>query len=111
MKRSHSTSSLRDSGSKDKTSTPPPDFSANGKAKTFPIPGKDTIKKPELVHANGHEPETPLKKRRGSGDIDVKSPARGLGFGMQATPMTGFGGKVEFGGVLGGGMEMEEEIL
>jgi len=110
LKRSHSTSSFRDSGPKDKASTPPPDLSANGKAKTFATPGKDIIKKPEPVHANGHEPETPLKKRRGSGDVDVKSPARGLGFGMQATPMTGFGGKVEFGGMLGG-MEMEEEIL
>ncbi|KAG0638545.1 hypothetical protein HOY80DRAFT_1010051 [Tuber brumale] len=111
LKRSHSTSSLRDSGSKDKAATPPPDFSVNNKAKTFATPGKDAIKKSESVHANGHEPETPLKKRRGSGDVDVKSPARGLGFGMQTTPMTGFGGKVEFGGVLGGGMEMEEEIL
>jgi len=30
---------------------------------------------------------------------------------MQTAPMTGFGDKVEFGGVLAGGMEMEEEIL
>jgi len=111
LKRSHSTSSLRDSGSKDKATTFPPDFSVNNKAKTFATPGKDAIKKSESAHANGHEPETPLKKRRGSGDVDVKSPARGLGFGMQTAPMTGFGDKVEFGGVLAGGMEMEEEIL
>lgn len=74
---------------------------------------------------NNSEPEAPLKKRRGSGDTDVKSPGpnfgtsastRGLGFGQSTPPITamtaGFGsGKMEFGGLLGGGMEMEEEIL
>lgn len=73
-----------------------------------------------------NEPEAPLKKRRGSGDTDVKSPGptsgtsasitRGVGFGHNTPPITamtaGFGsGKMEFGGLLGGGMEMEEEIL
>lgn len=82
-------------------------------------------KKLEGLGAN-IEPETPLKKRRGSGDTDVKSPGpaasasasttRGLGFGHTTPPITamtaGFGsGKMEFGGLLGGGMEMEEEIL
>lgn len=76
--------------------------------------------------ANNSEPEAPLKKRRGSGDTDVKSPGatasasasitRGLGFGHTTPPITamtaGFGsGKMEFGGLLGSGMEMEEEIL
>jgi hypothetical protein len=115
LKRSHSTSSLRDdtTGSKDKEGTSPPPASTNGKS--IATLAGDVFKKPEILESNGQIPETPLKKARGSGDVDVKSPARGLGFG-QNTPLaelarTDFGKKVEFGGMLGGGMEMEEEIL
>lgn len=88
--------------------TPPPALPANGKAKAFSTPAREGVKNEETSETNGKVPETPLKKRRGSGDLDVKSPARGLGFGLHTPPMMGFGGKVEFGGALGGGMDMEE---
>jgi hypothetical protein len=88
--------------------TPPPIPSANGKTKAFSTPARDAAKDAESAEVNSQIPETPLKKRRGSGDLDVKSPARGLGFGLHNPPMMGFGEKVEFGGILGGGMDMEE---
>lgn len=97
---------------------------ANGKPPNMTTPGGLLGEGLEGLAAGNTEPETPLKKRRGSGDTDVKSPgpvanasaARGLGFGQATPPITamtaGFGsGKMEFGGLLGGGMEMEEEIL
>lgn len=126
LKRSHSTSSLHDgSGSKSGDTTPPPAM-ANGKSPNMATPGTAMDTGSGNLSVNNGEPEVPLKKRRGSGDTDVKSPgtisgisantSRGLGFGQTTPPITamtaGFGsGKMEFGGLLGGGMEMEEEIL
>ncbi|KAH0604277.1 uncharacterized protein H6S33_006654 [Morchella sextelata] len=122
LKRSHSTSSLQGDGSKSKDATPPPvvgDGNSNNFATT---PGNNHLA-PEAANT---EAETPLKKRRGSGDIDVKSPnlaannaaamGRGVGFGHNTPPITSMtagygGGKMEFGGLLSSGMEMEEEIL
>lgn len=97
---------------------------ANGKSSNMGASGTAMDTNSANLGVN-NGPEVPLKKRRGSGDTDVKSPgptsgnasmSRGLGFGHNTPPITamtaGFGsGKMEFGGLLGGGMEMEEEIL
>lgn len=99
---------------------------ANGKSSNMGASGTAMDTNSANLGVNNNGQEVPLKKRRGSGDTDVKSPgptsgtsasmSRGLGFGHNTPPITamtaGFGsGKMEFGGLLGGGMEMEEEIL
>lgn len=99
LKRSHSTTSLKSEG-----------------PETPPAQPTDTI--PSIFSPTAFtsgcladkEPETPAKKRKGSGDSDVKSPnipARGLNFG--GPPERGGYG---FGGLLGAPLvAMEEEEL
>ncbi|CCX08748.1 hypothetical protein FPQ18DRAFT_61957 [Pyronema domesticum] len=69
-----------------------------------PTPVNNMFSPPNLLNppVAGKEPETPAKKRKGSGGQDVKSPA------MQPTRGLGFGGESSFGGPL---VAMEEEEL
>jgi hypothetical protein len=87
LKRSHSSSSL--DGDREKEDTPP--------STTYnPFNAPQSTTTADSSNKNAKEPQTPAKKRRGSGDEDVKSPTfpptRGLNFGSSPIKtMNGFG--------------------
>lgn len=100
LKRSHSNSSLKKESSG--PTTPPTDQAQASISQT--TQGSKQL-----------EPETPAKKRRGSNDADVKSPALAPATSsMQPHPgMSNFGGPPErgFGGYLNSTTAMDEEEL
>jgi hypothetical protein len=105
LKRSHSTTSLQEKAANPET---PPASADQPQSNIFSTPGGPS----NGLAAKKTEPETPAKKRRGSNDLDVKSPqagpVRGLGFGGDLGNIP-----PAFGGPLGqpSSSAMEEEEL